>query len=60
LPLWRHILTFLLKLAAGLTLLMLTLVALLPAIISSRTGLHATLAVANRLLPGQLALEKVG
>jgi hypothetical protein len=39
---------------------MLTLVALLPAIISSKTGLRATLAVANRFLPGQFAVEKVG
>ena len=59
-PLWQRILKFLLKLAAGLTLLMLTLVALLPAIISSKTGLRATLAVANRFLPGQVAVEKVG
>ena len=59
-PLLQRILKFLLKLAAGLTLLMLTLVALLPAIISSKTGLRATLAVANRILPGQLAVEKVG
>lgn len=59
-PLSQRILKFLLKLAAGLTLLMLSLVALLPAIISSKTGLRATLAVANRFLPGQLAVEKVG
>ena len=59
-PLWQRIMKFLLKLAAGLTLLMLSLVALLPAIISSKTGLRATLAVANRFLPGQLAVEKVG
>jgi len=58
-PLWQRILKFMLKLAAGLILFGITSLALLPAIFSSTTGLHAVLAVTNRFVPGQLAVEKV-
>lgn len=58
-PVWQRILTFVIKLAAGLSLLSITLLALLPAIISSTTGLHTVLGLANRFIPGQLAVEKV-
>ena len=58
-PLWQRIVKFVLKLAAGLVLLSVTIITLLPAIISTTTGLHATLAVANRFLPGHVAIDKV-
>ena len=57
--LWQRIAKFVLKLAAGLVLMSVTIITLLPAIISTTTGLHATLAVANSFLPGQIAIEKV-
>ena len=58
-PLWQRIVKFVLKLAAGLVLMSVTIITLLPAIISTTTGLHATLAVANRFLPGHVAIDKV-
>ena len=58
-PLWQRIVKLVLKLAAGLVLMSVTIITLLPAIISTTTGLHATLAVANRFLPGHVAIDKV-
>ena len=58
-PLWQRIVKTVLKLAAGLVLMSVTIIILLPAIISTTTGLHATLAVANRFLPGHVAIDKV-
>ena len=58
-PLWQRIVKFVFKLAAGLVLMSVTIITLLPAIISTTTGLHATLAVANRFLPGHVAIDKV-
>lgn len=57
--LWQRILKVLIKLTAGLMLFSITSLALLPAIISSSTGLHAVLAVTNRFVPGHIAIEKV-
>ena len=36
-----------------------TSLALLPAIISTTTGLHAVLGVTNRFVPGHIAIEEV-
>ena len=58
-PLWQRIVKLVLKLAAGLVLMSITIITLLPAIISTTTGLHATLAVANRFLPGHVAIDEV-
>ena len=58
-PLWQRILKFLIKAAAGLMLFSITSLALLPAIISSSTGLHAVLGVTNRFVPGHIAIEEV-
>ena len=58
-PVWQRILRLLIKVTAGLMLFSITSLALLPAIISSSTGLHAVLAVTNRFVPGHIAIEKV-
>ena len=58
-PLWQRIVKFVLKLTAGLVLMSVTIITLLPAIISTTTGLHATLAVANRFVPGHVAIDEV-
>ena len=58
-PLWQRILKFLIKVAAGLMLFSVTSLALLPAIISSKAGLHAVLAVTNNFVPGHIDIEKV-